>query len=271
MSLAAILDRVYGPFSYRTCREKVAEYVLATGDEPDRWIHEAPPSLAGAMLFVVAPSLLADPDVALHARSVIHGEQTFEWSRPIPIEADLEVAGRVTRARERGGVWFVGFELAVRHGSESILGGSSLFLLSGGVPPAGSSAEEEEPPPLDGGFVSTAVDHDTFVEMHRSASRADLVRYAAASRDWNPIHWDHDSATAAGLPGVVVHGLLQSAWLVQATTRAGNRPGSARFRYRAPLRPAARVMVSGAATEAGHELQLVGADGVVHVTAAVLS
>ena len=24
-------------------------------------------------------------------------------------------------------------------------------------------------------------------------------RYAAATRDWNPIHWDHDSAVAAGL------------------------------------------------------------------------
>jgi acyl dehydratase len=271
MSLAEIVDRSYGPFVYRTCLEKVSEYVSATGDEPHRWRDEAPPSLAGAMLFVVAPALLGDPDVAAHAKSVIHGEQTFEWLRPIPLETDLAIEGRVTRARERGGVWFVGFELAVFDVAEPVLRGTSLFLMSGDAPPAGQSVEESEPPPLAGSVSATIAASETLVEMDRSASRADLVRYAAASRDWNPIHWDHHSAVSAGLAGVVVHGLLQSAWMVQAVTRAGIRPSSARFRYRAPLRPAARVVVGAATTESGYELQLVGAGDLVHVTAAVAS
>ncbi|HSJ28260.1 MAG TPA: MaoC/PaaZ C-terminal domain-containing protein [Acidimicrobiia bacterium] len=68
-----------------------------------------------------------------------------------------------------------------------------------------------------------------------AASRADLIRYAGASRDWNPIHWDHAAAVAAGLPGVVVHGLLQSAWVIEAAAVFGIEPKSARFRYRRPL------------------------------------
>ena len=32
-------------------------------------------------------------------------------------------------------------------------------------------------------------------------TRADLVRYAGASGDFNPIHWSDRVATSAGLPG----------------------------------------------------------------------
>lgn len=37
--------------------------------------------------------------------------------------------------------------------------------------------------------------------------RARLVRYAGASGDFNPIHWNERVATAVGLPGVIAHGM----------------------------------------------------------------
>lgn len=42
-------------------------------------------------------------------------------------------------------------------------------------------------------------------------TRADLVRYAGASGDFNPIHWSERTATGVGLPGVVAHGMLTMA------------------------------------------------------------
>lgn len=39
-------------------------------------------------------------------------------------------------------------------------------------------------------------------------SRDRLVRYAAASGDFNPIHYNDEVATAVGLPGVIAHGML---------------------------------------------------------------
>ena len=39
-------------------------------------------------------------------------------------------------------------------------------------------------------------------------TRADLVRYAGASGDFNPIYWSDRAATALGLPGVLAHGML---------------------------------------------------------------
>lgn len=41
--------------------------------------------------------------------------------------------------------------------------------------------------------------------------RADLVRYAGASGDFNPIHYSDRMATALGLPGVIAHGMLTMA------------------------------------------------------------
>ena len=42
-------------------------------------------------------------------------------------------------------------------------------------------------------------------------TRTDLVRYAGASRDFNPIHWSDRVAQSVGLPGVVAHGMLTMA------------------------------------------------------------
>ena len=45
-----------------------------------------------------------------------------------------------------------------------------------------------------------------------------LVKWAGASGDFYEIHYDKDFATAAGLPGVIVHGRLKSAFLGQLLT-----------------------------------------------------
>ncbi|WP_134321864.1 MaoC family dehydratase [Cumulibacter soli] len=42
-------------------------------------------------------------------------------------------------------------------------------------------------------------------------TRADLVRYAGASGDFNPIHWSERTALAVGLPDVIAHGMLTMA------------------------------------------------------------
>jgi acyl dehydratase len=46
--------------------------------------------------------------------------------------------------------------------------------------------------------------------------RADLVRYAGASGDFNPIHWSDRVATAVGLPGVIAHGMFTMALAARA-------------------------------------------------------
>ena len=47
-------------------------------------------------------------------------------------------------------------------------------------------------------------------------TRADLVAYAEASGDHNPIHQDESVATSVGLPGVIAHGMYTMALAARA-------------------------------------------------------
>jgi len=51
-----------------------------------------------------------------------------------------------------------------------------------------------------------------------TVTRADLVRYAEASGDHNPIHQDEQVALAVGLPGVIAHGMYTMALAARAVT-----------------------------------------------------
>jgi acyl dehydratase len=55
-------------------------------------------------------------------------------------------------------------------------------------------------------------------ELRRRIDLETLVRYAGASGDFNPIHYDDEYATAAGLDGVIGHGMLAMALVSEAVT-----------------------------------------------------
>ena len=57
-------------------------------------------------------------------------------------------------------------------------------------------------------------------------TRADLVRYAGASGDFNPIHWSDRVATGVGLPGVIAHGMYTMALAARAVTEWTGDPGA---------------------------------------------
>ncbi|KJE24052.1 acyl dehydratase [Frankia torreyi] len=56
--------------------------------------------------------------------------------------------------------------------------------------------------------------------------RVDLVRYAGASGDFNPIHWSERAAADAGLPGVLAHGMLTMATATRLVTDWAGDPGA---------------------------------------------
>ncbi|MEO6083167.1 MAG: MaoC family dehydratase [Umezawaea sp.] len=57
-------------------------------------------------------------------------------------------------------------------------------------------------------------------------TRADLVRYAGASLDFNPIHWNERFAQEVGLPGVIAHGMLTMGMAVRIVTAWTGDPGA---------------------------------------------
>jgi acyl dehydratase len=74
---------------------------------------------------------------------------------------------------------------------------------------------------------------------YAALTRTDLVRYAGASGDFNPLHHDHAFASNAGLPDVMAHGMLSAGLLASALTRWFGAGSVRRYkvRFRSPVWP----------------------------------
>jgi acyl dehydratase len=57
-------------------------------------------------------------------------------------------------------------------------------------------------------------------------TRATLVRYAGASGDFNPIHWNERFAKEVGLPDVIAHGMFTMAEALRVVTDWAGDPGA---------------------------------------------
>ncbi|MFC3994622.1 MaoC family dehydratase [Nocardiopsis sediminis] len=68
--------------------------------------------------------------------------------------------------------------------------------------------------------------------------RIDLVRYAGASGDFNPIHWNERFAKSVGLPDVIAHGMFSMAEAGRLVTDWAGDPGAVEeysVRFSAPV------------------------------------
>ncbi len=76
--------------------------------------------------------------------------------------------------------------------------------------------------------------------LTRRVSRADLVLFAAATGDTNPVHFDPEYAASTRFGGPIAHGILAAGFVSAAI--AGELPGpgtvylSQTLRFRAPVR-----------------------------------
>ncbi len=89
------------------------------------------------------------------------------------------------------------------------------------------------------------------------------VRYAGASGDFNPIHFDEDFARSVGLPGRILHGLWTMAQVARAHTEAAGGPDklkrlSVQFRGMGELDE--EIVVSGTVREVRDGLALVDSE-----------
>jgi acyl dehydratase len=67
-------------------------------------------------------------------------------------------------------------------------------------------------------FFDDVREGDAAPELSHELTRTDLVMYAGASGDFNPMHHDEVQATAGGLPSVFGHGMFTMGLLGKALT-----------------------------------------------------
>lgn len=101
-------------------------------------------------------------------------------------------------------------------------------------------------------------------------TREQLVRYAGASGDFNPIHYDDERAREFGLPGVIAHGMLNMGLAARYLKSAA--PPGARFeryavRFRSMVQPGQTVTISGEVKSVDYGSS--GAQALIDVTVGV--
>jgi acyl dehydratase len=107
---------------------------------------------------------------------------------------------------------------------------------------------------------------DQLPELKIPVTRADLVRYAGASGDFNPIHWNERFAAEVGLPDVIAHGMLTMALAGRLVSDWVGDPGAI-VRYGVRFtRPVVVPDGEGAVVELSGKIAAKNDDGTVKVS-----
>ena len=117
---------------------------------------------------------------------------------------------------------------------------------------------------------------DTAPELRHELSRTDLVMYAGASGDYNPMHHDDTKAAKAGLPSVFGHGMFSAGLLATSLTNYVGIGNLRRFQVRFAKQTwpgevlVSRNVVTGKRDEGGESLvefecELINEEGEVKV------
>ncbi|MFT4884111.1 MAG: peroxisomal enoyl-CoA hydratase 2 [Natronomonas sp.] len=227
---------------------KVAEFAAAVGDDDpvfrdqavaaDRGLERrpAPPTFTRTSMF---PRYRPDGvgrlgfDLAFDIRYELHGEQRYEFERPVYVGDTLSATTTLSDAYEREGrdgniLTFAVLETEyVDEAGDSVVTERETLIETDGT----ISEEGQQSGSLDWDATRGAVVRQPTTDGYPLGSAAeasvgdegptiiveevtpqDFVRYAGASGDFNPIHYDEQYATALGNEGVFGQGMLTAGY-----------------------------------------------------------
>jgi len=189
--------------------EHIELYAQATNDHSPAYEGDAgiaPHMLHTRMFKDCMFQIATDPELELDLLRLVHGEHDATFHLPIKAWDLMQVRGELIRVDEKSSgklvtskvYGFVDGELAVEATTAYFIRGKKKKNADGSAKKAAPKAPQPEPP---------APDYEVQFQVDDDQS----YRYAQASLDDNPIHVDPDTAKAAGLPSVILHGLCTMA------------------------------------------------------------
>ncbi|HEV8421158.1 MAG TPA: MaoC family dehydratase N-terminal domain-containing protein [Actinomycetota bacterium] len=93
----------------------------------------APPTFVTKIQIMSSAQVVLDQDLGLNYMMVVHGEQEFEWGRPVVVGDTLTAVPRIADIYAKGPNEFLVIEAEVRDGSGEIVAVSRTTLLSRGT------------------------------------------------------------------------------------------------------------------------------------------
>lgn len=238
---ATPVGKRYDGGQHEAIRTEFLAYAAATDDPNPAYGDIAPPMYHVRPLMPLMSALAADPELDLDRLRLVHGEHAATFYRPLRDGDRLDLSARLLSLEDKpsGRVATFGLYIHVA-GALAVEATTTYFVRAKQTDAAprekAARAPEAAPPePTWTGPQAVALDQP--------------VRYADASGDHNPIHLDPAVAQAAGLPGVILHGLCTMAFAQRDLVRTvcGGDPLRLRalsVRFARPVLPGQQLALS---------------------------
>jgi acyl dehydratase len=204
-------------------------------------------------------------DLGFERGRTVHGEQAYEYERPLAVGDVLGGETELVSVSQREGsggrtLTFGVLETTFRDDDgdgDVVLRARRTRIEVGaeGTASTGAGAEGpgrgEEGTPWPEATAETGREDGTPTLRVGPLSRVDVARYAGASGDFNPLHVSDPAARAAGHPGVFAHGMLTAGVAGRYVRRRVGLSSLRSFetRFEDTVWPGDRLTVSGSVVD----------------------
>jgi NAD(P)-dependent dehydrogenase (short-subunit alcohol dehydrogenase family)/acyl dehydratase/putative sterol carrier protein len=232
----------------------IAAYAAAIGDSNAAYAADgraaiAPPLFAVRALHRIAMPMLTDPELGADLARLVHGEQDMTFFAPIRPWDVLVPRGEITSIDEKASGTLIRTTQRLLVDGKAVAECVSGYFVRGAKKPEAGEAKPAAAAPA-------AETRTPLFEVRREVKVEEIAAYAHASLDTNPIHLDDAIAKAAGLPGIIAHGLFTMGLAQSAlinTGLGGDPTRLKRFsvRFARPVLPGQTLTFRGYAAEGG--------------------
>jgi hypothetical protein len=125
----ALAGKTYPPVEVPLDADRVAAFADAIGHPGD----DVPPTVVTAPeLAAGLANVLADPELGLELSRVLHGEQEYEWGRPLVVGETIVAETTIEEIRSRAGLEFLRLRTDLRdEGGRTVVVGRSMLIVRG--------------------------------------------------------------------------------------------------------------------------------------------
>lgn len=180
---------------------------------------------------------LGNPDTGVDALRLVHGEQSIEWRRPLPVEGELigrtRVTGLVDKGAGKGALVYSEKVVSDAASGEVLAITRSTTFLRGDGGFGGDSQSLSQPHRLPESAPDLVIDLPT---------RPEQALYYRLNGDDNPIHANPSAAARGGFARPILHGLCTLGVAFHALLRGvadyrADRFAHLQVRFSAPVFP----------------------------------
>lgn len=137
--------KTYQELTFEVERDRVTQFALAVGENDPRFLEDgaaraegfpeqlAFPTFPTVLGILVSAQAVTDPELGLDYSRVVHGEQAYEWKRPIVVGDVLKATPRIADIYTKGPNEFLVIEAEMTDADGEVVCISRGTLLSRGT------------------------------------------------------------------------------------------------------------------------------------------